>query len=111
MSERYNLFDFPHQPFRFMWMEIVSEVGSTNYTDDAAVDALAKKVSFAVAGAARRRGTARGAGSPTSSPSTCGNGSGPLPSGRSGTVRGPAGAPRRRHGPKPSAPIIASPYR
>lgn len=47
MADRYNLFDFPHKPFRFMWMEVVSEVGNVNYTDDGALEALERKIKFA----------------------------------------------------------------
>ena len=40
MSDRYSFFEFPHKPFRFMWMEEVSSIGNVNYTDDVALDAL-----------------------------------------------------------------------
>lgn len=47
MALRLNFFDFPHKAFRFMWMELVQQIGSVNYGDDAAVAELAEKITFA----------------------------------------------------------------
>ncbi len=47
MSERKNFFDFPHKAFRYMWMDVVAEIGSTNPSLDASLAAMEAKVNFA----------------------------------------------------------------
>jgi len=47
VARRHNFFDFPHKPFRHMWMDLVSSIGCVNYTDDRALEELAGKVQFA----------------------------------------------------------------
>jgi hypothetical protein len=44
---RYNFFDFPHKPFRFMWLELVQHIGNANYTSDEALRKLKEEVDFA----------------------------------------------------------------
>ena len=44
---RYNFFDFPHKPFRFMWLELIQHIGNANYTSDDALRALKAEVDFA----------------------------------------------------------------
>ncbi len=47
MSERKNFFDFPHKAFRYMWMDVVAVVGTTNPSLDPSLDAMEAKISFA----------------------------------------------------------------
>lgn len=44
---RYNFFDFPHKPFRFMWLELVQHIGNANFTSDEALQALKAECDFA----------------------------------------------------------------
>jgi hypothetical protein len=48
MPNRHNLFDFPHKAFRFMWMDVVSTIGTTDPGSQKALEQLDDKVKFAV---------------------------------------------------------------
>lgn len=47
MADRYNLFEFPHKPFRLMWTELVGPIGATNPADEAALARLEARIEFA----------------------------------------------------------------
>ncbi|HOU92906.1 MAG TPA: hypothetical protein PLU22_17755 [Polyangiaceae bacterium] len=47
MSDRYNLFELPHKPFRLMWAELLGPLGAVNPTDEAALARLEARIEFA----------------------------------------------------------------